>query len=64
MTDTANQESAEQESPCMVCAHAQIMEFPRGKTTRTEVFCLNIHKLMDEGLPVSCNAFALRSATE
>lgn len=64
MTDTASQKSANPESPCMVCGNAQLMDFPRGTTTRTEVFCMNIHKLMDEGLPISCSGFAPRSQAE
>lgn len=65
MTDTANQKSVPQDYPCMDCENAQIMDFPRGEgKIRTEIFCLKIHKLLDEGLPVSCSGFALRSTTE
>lgn len=64
MNDTANQNY-----PCHTCENAQRMSFQRHLSNnqtslREEVFCLSIHKLLDDGLPVSCSGYKPRSQTE
>jgi hypothetical protein len=58
-------ESADQKYPCPTCEKAQLMDFERGEgRIRSEVFCLSIGKLLDEGLPIQCSAYKPISSTQ